>query len=88
MTHQSQDDNEKNDNVKGDHHGYGGQPGTFILQDGEQVAADPVTFEPLPKVEEPVPAEALPLAPEPVAEKTKPAPKQVEKIGLNIIKTE
>lgn len=75
-------------NVKGDHHGYDGQPGTFILQDGGHVAVDPVTLKPLPKEDEPAPIEALPSAPEPVAEKTKPASKPVEKPAVDTTKPE
>lgn len=76
------------DDTKGNHHGYDGQVGTFLMQGGEHVAVHPVTLAPLPSVDEPAPETALPAAPDPVVEKTKPAPKSVGKPADDANKTE
>ncbi|MGZ8171806.1 MULTISPECIES: hypothetical protein [Methylobacter] len=74
----------------GAHDGYSGEPGTYILKEGERVAVDPVTLEPrpTPKAEESAPAEAQFPASEPVVEKTKPAPEPAKKASPNVNKPE
>lgn len=52
----------------GAHDGYSGEPGTFILQGGLRIAADPETLTPL-----------LEPAPEQAPEKTKPASDSAKK---------
>ncbi|HEY8035212.1 MAG TPA: hypothetical protein VIF37_06445 [Methylobacter sp.] len=79
------------DQNPGHHDGYAGEPGTYLLKDGERVAVDPVTLEPLPitkAAEEPAPEKAPLPAPEPVAEKPKPASKPAEKAVVDANKPE
>lgn len=78
------------DKKPGHHDGYAGQPGTYLLKDGERVAVDPITSEPLPipKPDEPAPAEISLATPEPVAEKIKPALKPAEKAAADANKPE
>jgi len=65
---------EQNDNDStGAHHGYAGEPGTYILQDGKHIAVDPVTLQPLSP---PEPDQVIEQTPEP----TKPAAKQSKEV--------
>lgn len=63
----------------GAHDGYGGNPGTYLMQDGLRIAVDPQTLEPLAPLTPPVPVPAI----VPVAEKInlpEPAKKTVSDI--------
>jgi hypothetical protein len=62
--------------VAGEHDGFGGEAGTYILQDGQRIAVDPVTHKPL----EPEQAQS--------AEKIKPKPEPVKKSVSDVDLTE